>query len=157
MNYDQRINFLKEWFKTDILSRFNMPRDLDPKVVALDVIEAVNRNISSGKNHSQMSDLVASITKGVTQSARSRTLPPVKEFIDATRDSSGSDGAPASVASSYSWDPYAMNAARIRQGAAVADIYLHEPHRKKLIEEHGITEKDLEPYNIHIAQAAHKQ
>ena len=75
MNYDERIAFLKDWFKTDILTRFNMPKDLDPKVMAMDLIEAINRNIPNNINQELMSHLSASIAKEVAQSVRSRTLP----------------------------------------------------------------------------------
>ena len=47
MNYDQRIAIIKSWFKSDITTRFNMPRDLEPVVVALDAVEAVNSHIFS--------------------------------------------------------------------------------------------------------------
>ena len=29
LNYDQRISLLKDWFGKEILTRFNMPRDLE--------------------------------------------------------------------------------------------------------------------------------
>jgi hypothetical protein len=84
MNYDQRINYLKNWFGSDILSRFNMPKELDQKIIAMDTIEAVNRNIPNGVDKERMGQLVASITKELAQSATSRTLPSIKAFVDAT-------------------------------------------------------------------------
>lgn len=157
MNYDQRISFLKQWFKDDIVSRFNMPRDLDPTVVAMDVIDAINRNIPDGITQERLSSLVAPIAKEVTQSARTRTLPSVKEFLEAMRNTRQSHGEPRSGPSHLSVDTYQLNADRIRQQNAVSEMYLRDPHRKKLIEEYNLTEKDFEPYDKWFATTAHKQ
>lgn len=154
MNYDQRILFLKQWFKTDILTRFNMPRDLDPKIVATDIIEAVNRNIASQTTQEQMGHIVVSITKDVTQSARTRTLPSVKEFIDATRNTAQSHGEPRSVGSKDFLDPTHINAQRVRSGEAVSEYYITGRGRQKLID-YGVSEADLKKYEV--APAAHMQ
>lgn len=156
MNYDQRISFLKEWFKSDIVSRFNMPRDLDPTIVAMDVIEAINRNIPNDITRERLSSLVAPIAKEVTQSARTRTLPSVKEFLEAVRNTQQSHGEPRSESKNPSVDTYQLNADRIRQRNAVPEMYLLDPHRKKLIEEYNLTEKDFEPYDKWFGFAAHK-
>lgn len=157
MNYDQRISFLKEWFKTDMLSRFAMPRDLDPKIVAMDVIDTLNRNIPSPINKDQLTTIVASITREVTQTSRTRTLPSVKEFRDAIKNTPESRGAPRSVQSTFEMDDYQLAASRILQGGAVSDMYLRNPHRKKLIEKYNITDEDLEPYDRWLATAASMQ
>ena len=157
MNYEERMTILKEWFKTDMMSRFAMPRDLDPKVVAMDVIESINRNIPSGLNKQQMGSLVASITKEITQSARTRTLPSVKEFMDALKNTPETRSQPRTVQSTHQMDDYALSAQRIRQQSAVSDMYLRDPHRKKLIEEYNITYEDLAPYDKWLAMTAHKQ
>lgn len=157
MNYDERISYLKEWLGRDMLSRFNMPRDLDPKVVALDVIEAVNRNIPTNTTKEQMGNLVAFVTKEIAQSAKTRTLPSVREFIEATKKASESRGERRTVPTTTSLDEYQLNANRIRQQSAVADMYLRNPHRKKLIEEYNLTEEDFQPYDRWLATTAHKQ
>jgi hypothetical protein len=157
MNYDERISFLKEWFKTDILTRFNMPRDLDPKIVAMDVIESINRNIPSGLNRTQMSVFVATTAKEVTQSARTRTLPSVKEFLDATLIAAQSRGGARTAATTNAPDPHQVNASRIRQGEPVAESYLRDPLRKKLIDEYRLTESDFSKYDSYLASTAHKQ
>ena len=157
MNYDERMQFLKDWFKSDIVSRFNMPRDLDPTIVAMDVIEAINRNISDGITRERLSSLVALTAKEVTQSARGRTLPSVRDFLEAMKNTSQSHGARTSEPSSSMFNMYAISAERIRQGNAVSDMYLRDPHRKKLIEEYSLTEKDFEPYDKWFATTAHKQ
>ena len=157
MNYDQRMLFLKQWFKSDIVSRFNMPRDLDPTIVAMDVIEAINRNLPSPINRERMSHLVAITAKEVTQSAKTRTLPSVKEFTDGLRMSMRVDGSRATAPTQYLADPHSINAKRIAQEQPVPDMYLRDPHKAKLIKEHGLTERNFEPYQGHLANAAHKQ
>lgn len=156
MNYDQRISYLKNWIKTDILPRFNMPKDLDPKIVAMDVIEAVNSNIPNGTDAKRMSQLVASIAKEVAQSARSRTLPPVKDFIDATRKAT-SAYADRSITTTTKPKILAhkISADRIRQRQPVSDYYITGTGRKILIEEYGMKNSDFEPYDV--ALAAHMQ
>jgi len=157
MNYEERISYLKEWLGKDMLSRFNMPRDLDPKIVAMDVIEAINRNIPTNTTKEQMGNLVAFVTKEIAQSAKTRTLPSVREFIEATKKASESRGERRTAPTTTSLDEYHLNANRIRQRGSVADMYLRNPHRKKLIEEYNLTEEDFYPYDQWLAQAAHKQ
>lgn len=154
MNYDERILFLKEWFKSDIITRFNMPRDLDPKIVATDIIEAVNRNIPNQINRERMGSIVASIAKDVTQSARTRTLPSVKEFIDAARSVQQSAGDSHSVGSREFLDPIHINAHRVRSGEAVSEYYITGRGRQMLIA-YGVSESDLDKYTV--ASAAHMQ
>lgn len=155
MNYDQRISYLKNWMKTDILPRFNMPRDLDPKIAAMDVIEAVNSNIANGTTPERMSQLVASIAKELAQSARSRTLPPVKDFIDATRKASSAYADKSALPKPKTNSAHKINANRIRQREAVPDYYITGTGRAILIEEYGLTESDFQPYDL--ASAAHMQ
>ena len=155
LNYDQRISLLKDWFAKEILTRFNMPRDLDPKIVAMDIIEAVNRNIPNNTDAQRMQHLVALTAKEVVQSATTRTVPSVKEFTSAIRKVSQSHGERHTVAVGTSFDPYQLAAKRIRSGDAVSDMYLGGVHREKLINDFGITEADLHPYDL--ANAAHTQ
>lgn len=154
MNYDQRILFLKEWFKSDIITRFNMPRDLDPKIIATDIIEAVNRNIPNQITKERMGSIVALIAKDVTQSARTRTLPSVKEFIDAARNVQQSAGERRSVGSNDFLDPLRINADRVRSGESVSNYYIIGRGRQRLLD-YGLTEADFEKYDVAIA--AHTQ
>lgn len=157
VHYDQRILFLKQWFKDEIVTRFNMPRDLDPTTVAMDVIDALNRNLPNQITQERMSHLVALTAKEVTQSAKTRTLPSVKEFTDGLRAAMKGDTRGATAPTQYVADHYAINAQRIAQCKAVPDMYLRDPHRKKLIEEHGLSEENFEPYQHYLATTAHKQ
>ena len=151
LNYDQRISLLKDWFGKEILTRFNMPRDLDPKIVAMDIIEAVNRNIPNNTDAQRMQHLVALTAKEVVQSATTRTVPSVKEFTNAIRKVSQSHGERHTAPVGTSFDPYHLAAKRIRSGEAVSDMYLGGVHREKLINDFGITEADLHPYDVAIA------
>lgn len=156
MNYDQRISYLKNWFGTDILSRFNMPRDLDQKIIAMDTIEAVNRNLPSAINKERMGQLVAIITKELTQSASTRTLPNVKAFIEAARFATRGAAAGAAPTSSVGLDTYKINEARIRAGEAIPDTFLRGTIREQLIARTSITDADLIPYGS-VDNTAHKQ
>jgi len=62
-----------------------MPRDVDPKIAAMDVIEAINGNLPSPLTEERIGILLASITREVSRSAKSRTLPTAKEFVDAVK------------------------------------------------------------------------
>lgn len=157
MNYDQRINYLKNWFGSDILSRFNMPKDLDQKIIAMDTIEAINRNIPNGVDKERMGQIVASTTKELAQSATSRTLPSIKAFIDATQKASQSHGAGRGVPISGPLDQFAITAKRVAVGGDICESYLREPRRSVLIKNYGVHEHDLEPYDKYLAEAAHKQ
>jgi hypothetical protein len=148
MNYDQRIAYIKQWFKDQILPRFNMPRDLDPRIVAMDVIEAVNNNIPSKTDEKRMGYFVALIAKEISRSARSRTLPPVKEFVDATRAATQGHGEARSEPTSKFANPYLITEKRIRSGEEISDLYLRGTMREQLIAQTSITDKDLEPYEL---------
>ena len=108
MNYDERMAYLKDWFKSDIITRFAMPRDLEPKMVAMDVIDTINANIPSGVNEQRM-------------------------------------------ASTYANDPFALTAKTVLSGGAISDTYLSGHSRDKLINEYGITDADLAPYDKYIS------
>ena len=148
MNYDQRISYLKNWFGNDILSRFNMPRDLDQKIIAMDTIEAVNNNIPSDVTPERLGQLVASITKELAQSATSRTLPSIKLFIDATRSASKRlrEARTEATHSSVGLDTLKITEARIRAGEAISDTFLRGTMREMLIAKTSITDADLAPY-----------
>lgn len=155
MDYNQRISHISNWFKSDIIIRFNMPRDVDAKVSAMDVIEAINANLPSPLSAEQVGNLLASITKEVSRSAKSRTLPTIKEFIDAARASSQSRQTATHNADSTSWriDPLQIAVKRVRAGESLCESWLRGPKRKQLLEH--VTEDQLRKYDLYIA--AHKQ
>lgn len=155
MNYDQRMAIISNWFKSDIIPRFNMPRDVDPKVSATDVMEAVNANISSHATAERIGDLLASITREIARSAKSRTLPTVKEFVDAARALTQSHKT-ATHSADYSpnrIDPLQVAIKRVRSGSPLCESWLKGSRRMELLRH--VSEDDLRKYDLYMA--AHKQ
>ena len=104
-----------------------------------------------------MSHLVASITKEVAQSAKTRTLPTSKEFVDACSIASQAYREPAVGTSKPDGDLLTITAKRVRAGEAISEFYLRGTMRIELQSKHGITDEQLEPYEIFLEKAAYKQ
>jgi len=155
MNYDERIAHIKAWFQSDITIRFNMPRDVDAKIAAMDVIEAINGNLPSPLTQERIGTLLSSITKEVSRSAKSRTLPTAKEFVDAVRILTQTGQISMHSASSSGWRIDALDIAikRVRAGESLCQSWLKGDKRKLLLRH--VDEKDLHPYDLYIA--AHTQ
>jgi len=155
MDYNQRISHISNWFKSDIIIRFNMPRDVDPKVSAMDVIEAINANLPSPLSAEQIGNLLASITKEVSRSAKSRTLPTIKEFIDAARTSTQGRQTASYSADSTSWriDPLQIAIKRVRAGESICESWLREPRRTEILKH--VTKDQLRKYDLYIAAHTH--
>jgi hypothetical protein len=155
MKYEHRIAQIKSWFQSEITIRFNMPRDVDAKIAAMDVIEAINGNLPSYLNQEQIGTLLSSITKEVSRSAKSRTLPTPKEFVDAVRVLTQSGQISTHSASSEGWhiDPLDIAIKRVRTGESICESWLTGVKRKKLLRH--VDEKELHPYDLYIT--AHKQ
>lgn len=157
MTYEQRIAIITRWFRDEVAARFSMPNGIDPKIAANDVIEGINSQIPSNLSPEQIGNLLASITREVARSARSRTLPTVKDFVDATLQASSAFRLPVSTSThqpSHS-DPLRIAAHRIKSKEAVGEDWLKGNRRKALLESRLVTEADLHPYDLYIA--AHMQ
>lgn len=156
MNYDQRIEYIKNWFRNDMLTRFTPPTGANGEAIAYDIIEAVNTNIPSNLSQEQMNNILSSITKDIVHSARSRTVPIVKDFIASTRKSTQAyrESAGAPLGSEWSLDTFEVAARRIRAGDAVPEAFLYGRQLDELMRRTGITHADLEKY---IDPTAHKQ
>jgi hypothetical protein len=155
MNYEERIAHIKNWFQSEITIRFNMPRDVDAKIAAMDVIEAINGNLPSPLTQERIGNLLSSITKEVSRSAKSRTLPTAKEFVDVVRTLTQTGQISTHSASNDSWriDPLNIAIKRVRAGESLCESWLREPKRGRLL--NHVTDKELEPYDVYIA--AHTQ
>lgn len=155
MNYDERIAHIKDWFKSDITVRFTMPRDIDPKIAANDVIEAINSNLPSPITPERIGNLLASITREVSRSAKSRTLPTAKEFVDAVRalTQSGQIATQSSDKEAWHTDPLQITIKRIRAGQPFCESWLKGKKREELLRH--VTSAELEPYDLYMA--AHMQ
>ena len=156
MNYDQRITHIKEWFKSDMLTRFTPPSGVDPKLVAIDSIEAVNANLPSKLTSETLSNLLSSMTKEIARAARSRTLPVVKDFIAAAHNASESHRAPRTDASDspFTIDTFKITEARVRASQPIGDQFLRGTMREQLLARTSVTAEDLDKY---IDRTAHKQ
>jgi len=156
MNYEQRVEYIRNWFRNDMLTRFSPPTGADPKAVASDTIEAVNNNIPSNILPEQMNSILSSLTKNVVHSARSRTLPIVKDFIEQTRKSTQALREGGSIGNSTEWslDPFEVAARRIRAGEAVAEAFLYGRQKEQLMQRTGINEGDIQKY---LDPTAHTQ
>ena len=156
MNYDQRIDYILNWFRDNILTRFTPPTGTNAKTLANDIVEAVNSNIPSNLTKEQMDNILSLLTKDIVHSARSRPLPVTKDFIASTRNASQRlrESAGAALDSSWSLDLYQLTARRVRAGEAIAEAFLFGRQREELKARTGITDADLEKY---IDPTAHKQ
>lgn len=156
MNFEQREAAIKDWFKTEIATRFTLPKDINPVNVATDVIESVNANIPSGVSQSYFDHILKEITKKVTRSSRSRLLPVPKDFVDATRSASqsASEGGYSGAPTPRDMDPYKITEKRVQRGEPIAEAFLHGRQRAALLERTSLTDADLDKY---IAPDAHMQ
>lgn len=156
MNYDQRIDYILNWFRDNILTRFTPPMGTNAKTLANDIVEAVNSNIPSNLTKEQMDNILSSLTKDIVHSARSRTLPVTKDFITSTRNASQRlrESAGAALDSSWSLDLFQITARRVRANEPIAEAFLFGRQREELKARTGITDADLEKY---IDPTAHKQ
>jgi hypothetical protein len=157
MDYDQRINHIKRWFKQEMTKRFSMPKELDPMAAATDVIEGINSHLPSKLNPQMMDMLLEKVGKEVTRNARSRTLPLPKDFIDACSKCVKTAGAAHTEASvsRIGLDTLKITEARIRAGEAISELFLRGTMRANLIANTSITDADLAPYEVD--SAAHTQ
>lgn len=159
MTYDERITVIKKWFKESITTRFSLPSGIEPAIVFNDTVEAVNSQVPNSITLDKINIILASVTKEISRSAKSRTLPIVKEFVDATKMASVrlSVATQGTSVTSYDHDTYRIAEARIRKGEKISELFLRGTMRDKLLEITSITAKDLEPYEKYLAYAAHKQ
>jgi hypothetical protein len=156
MTYEQRIALVSHWFKTEIAVRFAMPNGIDPKMAAGDVIEGVNSQLPSSLTPERIGNLLSSVTKEVARSARTRTLPPTKDFVEATRATLQAHIAASAIPTTPSSDnaPEERAARLIRAGKPVGEYWFRGAMRQQLRNQ-GITEEEMRPYDLYIA--AHTQ
>lgn len=150
--YDQRMALTKEWFRSKVTTRFTMPNGIDPNIVASDIIESINAAIPSEYTDRRFSELLADISAEVARRSRSRTLPPVRDFLIAAGASvkkmHQSHGEAHTLATTVSSIPtyLRITEARIRAREPVADFYVRGSGKAELLEKTGLTEEDFEPY-----------
>ena len=148
MNYDQRIAHIKQWFKSSVLTRFTPPNGVDPLIVAVDTIEAINAYIPADADSNLMNHYLESIIKETTRNAKSRTLPVIEKFTNAARGVSqrGSgvvliDGPATRVDREY-----IVTEGRVKRGEVICDRYLSGHKRQTLLMTTSVTQEDLDKY-----------
>ena len=156
MNYDQRIVHIKQWFKASVLTRFTPPNGVDPMIVAIDTIEAINANIPADADVNLVNHYLESIIKETTRQAKSRTLPVIEKFTQAAKGVSvrGSgvvliDGPATRVDREY-----IITEGRVKRGESICDSYLSGHKRQTLLMTTSVEQKDLDNY---LAPAARMQ
>lgn len=152
--FEQRLTAVKAWMKADIFTRFKPAQGVDTVVSLTDVAEAVNRHLPAHVDEVIMSGLLEKVRQHVVDNAISRTLPPVRDFIAATRMASRSHGEPAlgPFKGSVYLTGYRHVEALIRAGKPIPETYLRNTLRKELIERTSITDQDLYPYEQSFAR-----
>lgn len=156
MNYEQRIEVIKDWFKADMLTRFTPPNGVDPKVVATDTIEAVNANLPSKLHPEQLRNILASITKDIARAARTRSLPVVRDFITAAVNASQSHRESHTEASQgiAMLDTFKIMERRVKAREPLGDMWLRGSLRQQLIARTTVTDEELDRY---VDTTAHTQ
>lgn len=157
MTYEQRIAIITQWFRDDITIRFAMPNGIDPKIAATDVIEGINSQIPSHLDRERIGNLLASVTREVARSAKSRTLPTARDFVEATKEAASAYRlqTPTQTSDPAKIDPLRLAAKRIKNKESVAEDWLKGKRREFLLNSGLVTEEDLAPYDLYIA--AHTQ
>lgn len=151
--YDERIALVKTWFSKAIITRFSMPSGIDPNVAAADIIEAINAAMPSTFDHHQLDYLLSKIAQELARRSRSRTLPPVKDFLSSAgvvlKKYAESAGGGHTQATTVSSTPtyLSITAARVRAGEAVSVDWLTGRGREELLRETDITQEQLDRYH----------
>jgi len=156
MNYDTRILHIKQWFKASVLTRFTPPNGVDPMIVAIDTIEAINANIPADADVNLMNHYLESIIKETTRQAKSRTLPVIEKFTQAARGVSvrGSGVVLIDGPASRVDREYIITEGRVKRGDAICDSYLYGHKKETLLMTTSVTQEDL---NNYLAPTAHVQ
>jgi hypothetical protein len=156
MNYNQRITHIKQWFKSSVLTRFTPPNGVDPLIVAVDTIEAINANIPADADQRLVDHYLESIIKETTRNAKSRTLPVIEKFTTAAKGVShrASDVLVIDGPATRVDREYIVTEGRVKRGEAICDSYLSGHKRQTLLMTTSVEQKDLDKY---LAPAARMQ
>lgn len=148
MNFEQRIEAIKTWMRLEILPRFNPPNNLDIKIVLQDIADSINYHLPSKVAKEEMPGYLSAVQTYVVRNATSRTLPPVRIFIEATKHIPRSHGEDAQQGGkqNHMSSHLRMAIARIRGGKPVSDYFINGNGRAK-VKAHGITDQQLAPYD----------
>ena len=148
MNFDQRMNAVKQWLRDDILPRFTAPTNIDKVTALQDVADAVNSNIPKIENMQQFQSHLDNVGRKVIQNARSRTLPVPKDFIDACREATKSRTVVSGPPKSGRSCPYAITERRVKAREPIGDTWLSDIQLPDLLAKTNLTMEDMQPYIV---------
>lgn len=148
MTFEQRIAAVKEWVKAEILPRFNPPNNLNSAMILNDIVGSVNKHLPSKITKEEMPIILSHVQSNLIQIATSRTLPPVRVFLEATRNIPHTSTESRTEAKSGGGISTYLKLAikRIRNREPVSDHFITGVGRNSLYE-HGITDDHLAPYD----------
>lgn len=152
MNYEMRMQMVRNWLKKDILPRFSAPSNVDKTAVLQDVAEAVNANLPRVDSGDRFNQYLGAVTKHVVYSARGRTLPPPKDFVGACREATKAKAVGVSFKQATTFCPYKITEQRVKAGEAISSTWLTDRMLHELIANTNLTMEDMTPYIV-----AHKQ
>lgn len=151
MNFEIRTAMVKAWLRDQILPAFTPPSGVDKTKAVQDIADAVNNSLPRVENREHFAYYLEEVAKNVTRSARSRTLPVPKDFIEACRYATKSRALDVGT-SVWRLCPYKVNAQRIKNKEPVGDYWLEGRGQAELLAHSDLTMEDFSAY-----PAAHKQ
>jgi len=149
MNYEQRIAIIKDWFKSDIATRFTVPSGVDPKVMASDCIEILNSCIPPVKDIKRLKYILTETQKLLVKTSRTRTIPIAKDFSTAAAEVIKRLEPDQVNTSLHKLDPLAIAAKRIKAREPVGESYLKGELLKALLGTKLVSELDIAAYKQH--------
>jgi len=126
VTYDMRIEAVRAWLKEEIFTRFSAPNGADPRLLANDTAELVNKSLPSVQTMEQFDVLLGATRDHLITTARTRTLPTLPYIKDACRAAIGAGrSAPAEAGvGAYRPDPWRILEKRVRNGEPISEIHL---------------------------------
>lgn len=152
MNYEQRTAVIKDWFKSDIATRFTVPTGVDPKVMASDCIEVMNSYIPPVKDIERLKYILTETQKLLVRTSRTRTIPIAKDFSAAATQVIKQLEPDQAHTSLHKLDPLAIAAKRIKAREPVGESYLKGELLKALLGTKLVSELDIAAYKQHTEE-----
>jgi len=155
MDFEKRMSMVQSWLKNDIFTRFTPPTGIDKNQVAKDIAAGVNANLPRVETVDHFKFYLEKVGDHVVRTARSRTLPIPKDFIEGCRHATKSAALQKGMTLHQDkWEPcpYRITEKRVRNGEAISDVWLSDYQLERLLERTNLTMEDMRPYIV-----AHKQ
>jgi hypothetical protein len=159
ITYDMRIAAVRQWLKEEIFTRFTAPQGADPKLLANDTVELVNKSLPNCTTMEQFKKLLDLTRDHMQVTARSRTLPVPKDIKEACRLALGSGRLAPVEDGQGAWRPdtYALVEKAVRNGNPISDHHLSDVGLERLFKHTTLTREELEPYiTAHLKETTHE-